>query len=126
MALFLGGKAKPRRRLSGHSSGGSIVAAGSNSGETYRAIAQVRLYIEKQGLPFQRKKDGSSEWVIPQEIWHSEVCKGLNSTFVAKTLCDRKMLLRSKEGFTMVRKVQGHDARAYVVTPKIFDESSEA
>ncbi len=99
---------------------------GVESGETYRAIAQVRLYIEKQGLPFQRKKDGSSEWVIPQEIWHSEVCKGLNSTFVAKTLCDRKMLLRSKEGFTMVRKVQGHDARAYVVTPKIFDESSEA
>jgi uncharacterized protein (DUF927 family) len=104
---------------------------GLESGETYQAIAQVRLYIEKsetQGKQWQTMKDAEPEWRFTPEIWKTEVCKGLDPSFVAKTLCDRKMLLRSPsthDGYTVVRKIQGRSTRVYVVTQRISDDGNE-
>ena|ERR1700730_15783635 len=69
-----------------------------------------------------RKGSGPNrEWMIPSEVWKTEICNGLDATLVARTLSERGMLLRAADGFQPVRKIDGGSKRVYVVTANIFD-----
>jgi putative DNA primase/helicase len=112
---------------------------GMEPAEVRQAIEQVRLFIEQHGesrfealddpdaRPVNnragwRKGSGPDcEWLVPPEVWKSEICNGLDSTMVARTLAERGMLLRVGDGFQPVRKIDGANKRVYVVTAKIFD-----
>ena len=61
------------------------------------------------------------EWLIPSETWKAEVCAGLDSKFVARTLGERNILKRASDGFQRVHKIDGKSMRVYVITPAIFD-----
>ena len=61
------------------------------------------------------------EWMIPPEVWKTEICNGLDATLVARTLAERGMLQRAGDGFQPVRKIDGANKRVYIVTAKIFD-----
>ena len=104
-----------------------------------QAIEQIRLFIEQHGesrfhtlddvdvRPVNNRagwRKGSGphrEWMIPPEVWKSEICAGLDSTMVARTLSERGMLRRAGDGFQPVRKIDGANKRVYAVTAKIFD-----
>ncbi|MGB8901819.1 MAG: hypothetical protein WCC90_22395, partial [Methylocella sp.] len=60
------------------------------------------------------------EWMIPPEVWKSEICAGLDSTMVARTLSERGMLRRAGDGFQPVRKIDGANKRVYIVRANIF------
>ena len=112
---------------------------GTEPAEVRQAIEQVRLFIEQHGesrfdtlddpdaRPVNnragwRKGSGPDrEWMIPPEVWKSEICNGLDATLVARTLSERGMLQRVGDGFQPVRKIDGANKRVYVVTAKIFD-----
>jgi len=112
---------------------------GTEPAEVRQAIEQVRLFIEQQGesrfealddadaWPVNnragwRKGSGPNrEWMIPSEVWKTEICNGLDATLVARTLSERGMLLRAADGFQPVRKIDGGSKRVYVVTANIFD-----
>jgi putative DNA primase/helicase len=112
---------------------------GTEPAEVRQAIEQVRLFIEQYGESrFEalddpdarlvsnragwRKANGPDrEWMIPPEVWKSEICNGLDSTLVARTLAERGMLLRAGDGFQPVRKIDGANKRVYVVAASIFD-----
>jgi uncharacterized protein (DUF927 family) len=112
---------------------------GTEPAEVRQAIEQVRLFIEQYGesrfeplddtdaRPVNnragwRKGGGSGcEWMVPPEVWKSEICAGLDSTMVARTLAERGMLLRAGDGFQPVRKIAGANKRVYILTPAIFD-----
>jgi putative DNA primase/helicase len=112
---------------------------GTEPAEVRQAIEQVRLFIEQYGesrfdplddadaRPVNnragwRKGSGPDrEWMIPPEVWKSEICAGLDPTMVARTLAERGMLLRAADGFQPVRKIDGASKRVYVVTANIFD-----
>jgi putative DNA primase/helicase len=73
-----------------------------------------------------RKGTGSDrEWMVPPEVWKSEICKGLDATMVARTLAERVMLRPASDGFQSVRKIDGANKRVYVLTAKIFDGAGE-
>jgi uncharacterized protein (DUF927 family) len=111
---------------------------GTEPAEVRQAIEQVRLFIEQHGesrfealddpdaRPVNnragwRKGSGPDcEWLVPPEVWKSEICNGLDSTMVARTLAERGMLLRAGDGFQPVRKIDGANKRVYVLTASIF------
>ena len=70
--------------------------------------------------PPQAQSEPDREWLIPPEVWKSEICNGLDSTMVARTLAERGMLLRASDGFQPVRKIGGANKRVYSVTASIF------
>ena len=111
---------------------------GTEPAEVRQAIEQVRLFIEQHGESrFDRLDDeerpvnnragwkkGSGaerEWLIPPEVWKSEICAGLNASMVARTLCERGMLRRTSGSFQPVVKIDGTSKRVYIVTAKIYD-----
>lgn len=112
---------------------------GMEPAEVRQAIEQVRLFIEQHGesrfdtlddhdaRPVNNRagwRKGSGlhrEWMIPPEVWKTEICNGLDATLVARTLSERGMLQRAGDGFQPVRKIDGANKRVYVVTAKIFD-----
>jgi hypothetical protein len=49
-----------------------------------------------------------------------EICNGLDSTMVARTLAEHGVLLRAGDGFQPVRKVDGANKRVCIVTANIF------
>lgn len=115
---------------------------GTEPAEARQAIEAVRLIIEQHGeARFEpvdgdvfgravinrlgwRKGEGSNrEWWIPPQTWRSEVCNGMEPTFVAKVLAERGML-RTQSGRGLQCKVNlGGNARAncYVLTASILD-----
>jgi putative DNA primase/helicase len=111
---------------------------GTEPAEVRQAIEQVRLFIEQHGesrfdplddpdaRPVNnragwRKGNGADrEWLIPPEVWKMEICNGLDSTMVARTLAERGMLLRAGDGFQPVRKINGANKRVCIVTANIF------
>jgi uncharacterized protein (DUF927 family) len=117
---------------------------GVEAAEIRQAVAQVRLFIEQYGesrfdplhvAEFRpainragwRTGFGSSEqWLIPPEIWKSEVCLGLDPNMVARTLAASQMLKRAKDGFQSVVKIEGTAKRVYIITARIFDGSIPA
>ena len=116
---------------------------GSEPAEARQAIRQVRLFIEQFGeLRFDpldqpdarpslnragwRKGQGDEqEWLIPPEIWRTEICEGLNPTVVVRALSDRGMLEKAKDGFQPVRKIEGANRRVYVVNARIYARGGE-
>jgi uncharacterized protein (DUF927 family) len=114
---------------------------GTEPAEVRQAIEQVRLFIEQHGesrfdpvddaaaaaRPINnragwRKGGGTArEWLIPPEVWKSEICAGLDSTFVARTLAERGMLRRGLDKFATVVKIFGQSKRVYVLTTAIID-----
>jgi putative DNA primase/helicase len=116
---------------------------GTEPAEVRQAIEQVRLFIEQHGesrfealddpdtRPVNnragwRKGSGPDrEWMIPPEVWKSEICNGLDSTMVARTLAERGMLLRAADGFQPVRKIGGANKRVCIVTANIFAGGSD-
>lgn len=98
---------------------------GSEPAEARQAIRQVRLFIEQFGEsrfdPLDqpdarpalnragwRKGQGEEQvWLIPPEIWRTEICEGLNPAVVVRALSDRGMLEKAKDGFQPVRKIEG-------------------
>jgi putative DNA primase/helicase len=116
---------------------------GTEPGEVRQAIAQVRLFIEQHGdsrfdnldesdaRPVLNRagwRKGSGEnrrWLILSEAWKQEVCVGLDTQLVARTLADRGMLTKGHDGHQKVEKVFGQSMRFYVITSRIFDGSDE-
>jgi putative DNA primase/helicase len=112
---------------------------GTEPAEVWQAIKQVRLFIEQPGesrfealddpdaRPVNnragwRKGSGPDrEWMIPPEVWKTEICNGLDATLVARTLSERGMLQRAGDGFQPVRKIGGANKRVCIVTANIFD-----
>jgi hypothetical protein len=80
---------------------------GTEPAEVWQAIEQVRLFIEQHGesrfdtlddleaRPVSNRagwRKGSGphrEWMIPPEVWKTEICNGLDATLVARTLAER-------------------------------------
>ena len=63
--------------------------------------------------------------MIPPEVWKAEICNGLNSTMVARTLAERGMLRRALDKFARVERIAGQSKRVYVVTANIFAGGSD-
>lgn len=111
---------------------------GTEPAEARQAVEQVRLFIEQHGesrfdplgdpdarsvnnrAGWRKGSGPDREWLVPPEVWKSEICNGLDPTMVAKVLAERGMLLRGGDGFQPVRKIDGANKRVYVVTANIF------
>jgi putative DNA primase/helicase len=113
---------------------------GTEGAEVQEAISKVRLFIESHGdsrfEPVEksgefrpvnnragwRKGSGSERlWLIPAEVWKSEVCSGIDPGLAARVLAERGMLVRAEDGFIKVHKIEGRTQRAYTVTATILD-----
>jgi len=110
--------------------------------ENRQAIEQVRGFIERHGdsrfdnidiqgaspvnnrLGWMRSRDTAREWLIPSEIWKSEVCNGINATEVAKTLFEQGMLRRGNDGYSSVWKIAGRAQRGFNLTSRILEGAS--
>ena len=116
---------------------------GSEPAEARQAIRQVRLFIEQFGesrfdpldqsdlrpssnrAGWRKGQGEEQEWLIPPEIWRTEICEGLNPTVVVRALSDRGMLEKAKDGFQPVRKIEGANRRVYVVNARIYAREGE-
>jgi uncharacterized protein (DUF927 family) len=112
--------------------------------EVRHAIAQVRLAIEQHGesrfenldecegklvnnrLGWRKRRGEEWEWLIPSEVWRTEICAGRDPKMVARILGERGMLERTSAGFQAVRKINGSNKRVYVVNASIFDGGENA
>jgi putative DNA primase/helicase len=115
---------------------------GGEAAEIRQAVAQVRLFIEQHGdsrfdpldEPDTRPANNRAgwrtgtgsgrQWLIPPEIWKSEICQGLDPIVVARTLAERQMLKRAPDGFQPVVKIEGTPRRVYVIMARIFEGST--
>jgi putative DNA primase/helicase len=115
---------------------------GAEAGETRAAVSQVRLFIEQHGdarfenlkssdrpvnnrAGWRRGEGTEQEWLIPGEVWKSEVAVGFDPVMVARVLAERGMLKRANDGFQRPEKVQGRSTRVYVITAKILEHDHE-
>jgi putative DNA primase/helicase len=121
-----------------------LMRGGTEPAEVRQAIAQVRLFIEQHGEARFESVDGADgrtvlnragwrkgegqdrEWWVPPEVWKSEICSGLDATMVAKTLADRGLLRRAKDGFQPVVKIAGKSTRVYVLAASIIEGGEDA
>ncbi len=119
---------------------------GTEPAEVRQAIEQVRLVIEQHGearfdaledrdakpasnrLGWRKGSGAAREWWIPPEVWKAEICAGLDSTMVARTLAERGMLrTQGGRGFQCKVNLGGERrAQAYVLTAAIIDGGSDA
>jgi uncharacterized protein (DUF927 family) len=113
---------------------------GGDAAEIQTAISAVRLFIEQHGdSRFEsaagaadhpvgrragwRKGEGAGrEWLIPPEVWKSEIAAGQDPKLVARVLAERGMLRRAPDGFQCVERIQGRPTRVYVVKAGIISE----
>ncbi|WP_294536922.1 DUF927 domain-containing protein [uncultured Rhodoblastus sp.] len=112
---------------------------GVGSHEARQAVEQVRLVVEQHGesrfediggsvhpvrdrLGWRKGEGAAREWWVPVQTWKSEICAGLDPTFVARTL-DAKGMLRRQDtkNLPAVVNVRDQRIRAYVLTAKILD-----
>jgi uncharacterized protein (DUF927 family) len=111
---------------------------GSGPAEARQAVAQVRLFIEQHGDarfdPLDKpeakpspnragwRKDVGEvrQWYIPPETWKSEICSGLDPIFVARTLAERGLIEKPRDGFQKPTRINGDLKRVYVVTARIL------
>lgn len=100
---------------------------GVGNHETAQAIARVRKFVESHGesrftlwtdysdnngdgktinrAGFRRiTNDGRTEYFVLPEVYKTEVCTGLNPTFVTKTLCEKGFLVKDSQGKVQVQK----------------------
>lgn len=113
---------------------------GTEPAEVRQAIEAVRLVIELHAesrfepldggegwrpmgsrLGWRTGEGAERQWLIPSEVWKSEVCAGLDHKFAAKVLGERGMLERAGDGWQPVRKIAGTNKRVYVVRATIFE-----
>jgi putative DNA primase/helicase len=117
---------------------------GVEAAEMRQAVETVRLFIEQYGesrfdpldvedprpalnrAGWRRGFGSTQQWLIPPETWKSEVCQGLDPNVVARTLAERHMLKRARDGFQSVANIEGTSKRVYVITARIFDGSTDA
>lgn len=111
---------------------------GADAAETRHAVEQVRRFIEAHGEsrfdsiddhdrnPVHNRAGwrcgagDDREWLIPPEMWKTEICISMDPTFVAKVLVDRGMLRRIGGSFQSVRRIAGSNRRVYVLTADIL------
>src|SRR5579884_303683 len=118
---------------------------GTEPAEIRQAIEQVRLMIELHGgsrfeplddvdvkpvpnrLGWRKGSGPVREWMIPPQVWKSEICNGFDPTMVARVLAERKMLRRQGgDTFQCGVKIGGKSTRAYVLTAAIIDGGEDA
>jgi len=120
-----------------------LAQRGREAAEIRQAVETVRLFIEQYGesrfdpldladsrpainrAGWRRGTDSTRQWLIPPETWKSEVCAGLDPNVVARTLAERQMLKRAKDGFQSVVKIEGTAKRVYIITVRIFHGSTD-
>ena len=101
-------------------------------------MQQVRAIIEKHGetrfdnldhadappvqnrLGWKRGQGLDRQWLIPAESWKAEICTGLDATFVAKTLCERGMLIWGTDQAASVVKIAGRATKVKILTASIL------
>lgn len=117
--------------------------------EPQRALSQVRLFLEQHGKSrFERWQDhphggaiihnragfrcnenpgdDAEVFYILPETFREEVCSGLDSKAVARTLADAGCLKKEGSQYTRHERLPGiGKARCYVVTPAIFKTGME-
>lgn len=119
---------------------------GSEPAEVRQAIEAVRLIIQQHGesrfeaiggdgdgdaRPVHnrlgwRTGDGTDrKWLIPSEVWRSEICAGMDAKFVARALGERGMIEPAKDGWQPVRKISGRPVRVYEVLASIFEGAED-
>jgi putative DNA primase/helicase len=119
---------------------------GTEPAEVRQAIETVRLLIQQHGqsrfepldyddyrevrpvsnrLGWRTGSGPDAQWLIPGEVWRSEVCAGLDFKFVAKVLGERGMLERAGDGWQPVRRIGGRSTRVYVVHGNIFEGAGD-
>jgi uncharacterized protein (DUF927 family) len=116
---------------------------GSEPHEVMAAIAQVRRIVEAHGdsrfqrldatspdirpianrLGYTRGSGTDQQWLVLPETWKSELAAGFNSTFVARALADRGMLLRGEDSFQQVVKIDRRSTRVYALTAAVLSET---
>lgn len=113
---------------------------GTGSHEERQAIEQVRHIIEQHGearfepvignmrdvpnrLGWRKGEGAEREWWVLPETFKSEICDGLDPTFVARTLAKHRMLKRQdgKHLQYLVTLPNKQRARVYVLTAAILD-----
>jgi len=117
-----------------------VSRGGGDAAEIQSAISAVRLFIEQHGdSRFEpaagaadhpvgrragwRKGEGAErEWLIPPEVWKSEIAAGQDPKLVARVLAERGMMRRAHDGFQCVERIQGRPTRVYVVKAGIISE----
>jgi uncharacterized protein (DUF927 family) len=124
---------------------------GVEPAEVKAAIAQVRQFIELHGesrftrwdtdagdsdgktinrAGFRKPaNDGAEEFYVLREVWSSEVCKGYDATFVARTLAGKGMLKPRSDGkFQYSAKLPGFggSVSCYLLTPALFEGDDHA
>jgi putative DNA primase/helicase len=119
---------------------------GTEPAEVRKAVDTVRLVIQQHGqsrfepldsdddrdarpvnnrLGWRTGSGPDAQWLIPGEVWRSEVCAGLDFKFVAKALGERGMLERAGDGWQPVRRIGGRSTRVYVVLASIFEGAGD-
>ena len=115
---------------------------GSEAGEVHAVVSQVRLFIEQHGdarfeqlgetdrpvlhrAGWRRGEGSDREWLIPPEVWKTEVTAGFDPKMVARILEERGMLERARDGFQQVVKIQSSPTRVYVLKSRIISEDSD-
>lgn len=114
---------------------------GTEPAEVRQAVGQVRLFIEQHGearfgslddpdarpvinrAGWRKGVGADREWLIPSEIWKTEICNGLDAKMVARVLVERGMLRRQGgNDIQIVANVGGGQrVRVYALTPAILD-----
>lgn len=81
-----------------------------------RTLAKAGWRVKK------RDADGWEYWILP-ECWRNEVCKGFDSTAVARVLVERGFLKPDGKGFTRRERIKGTSemVRVYRILPGILD-----
>jgi uncharacterized protein (DUF927 family) len=109
---------------------------GTAPAEDKQAVAQVRLFIETNQLGrFNRADEPESRpinnfagyksksddiFLIFPEVFRTEVCRGLDPTFVARTLANAGFLVTNSK-LQIVHRINGRQARFHGVSSKILE-----
>jgi uncharacterized protein (DUF927 family) len=113
---------------------------GTEPAEVRQAIEAVQLAIQLHGESRFEPLDGGEgwrpmgsrlgwrtgdgadrQWLVPAEVWKSEICAGLDPKAVARALGERGMLERANDGWQVVRRIGGRATRVFVVLATIFE-----
>jgi putative DNA primase/helicase len=121
---------------------------GDGSAEIREGIVQVRLFLEQHGearftparestnghatvnrAGFRRTigDNGTMYYVLPN-VWRQKICKGINSTMIAKAMADANWLYPDSDGkFSRPERIPGHGrTRVYVILPAFTSDEESA
>jgi uncharacterized protein (DUF927 family) len=121
----------------------TTMRGGSGPAEARLAIEQVRRFMQAHGASrFEPDgSDGSARivnragwtkgtgedrlYLIPSEVWKSELCEGLDPKLVARTLAEAGMLERGRDGLARPEHIAslGKTVRLYVLNQTVFSDT---